>query len=128
MHLRSKYLAIILNRNLGEVCDALRKDLLSKGVTDVIIVDSSTDQSLQSKFVTIGTIDQNAFEHGYRINRGFNLGLSYAIENCKFDWIFCVPVDTEIIELDLNAFDVESKQFPKIMAYTLPEKNDPYLP
>ena len=128
MHLRSKYLAIILNRNLGEVCDALREDLLSRGVTDVIIVDSSTDQSLQSKFVTIGAIDQEAFEHGYRINRGFNLGLNYAIENFKFDWVFCIPVDTEIIEFDLNTFDVESKLFPKIMAYTLPEKNDPYLP
>jgi hypothetical protein len=83
---------------------------------------------LQSKFVTIGAIDQDTLEHGYRINRGFNLGLSYAIENYEFDWIFCIPVDTEIIELDLKAFDVDSKQFPKIVAYTLPERNNPYLP
>jgi len=128
MQHRNKYLAIILNRNLGEICDSLRKELLSKGVADVIIVDSSTDPSLQSKFVTIGAIDQDTLEHGYRINRGFNLGLSYAIENYEFDWIFCMPVDTEIIELDLKAFDVDSKQFPKIVAYTLPEINNPYLP
>jgi len=128
MHLKNKYLAIILNRNLGEVCDALREELLSKGISDVIIVDSSTDKSLQSRFVTIGAIDQNALEHGYRINRGFNLGLNYALDNYKFDWIFCIPVDTEIIELDLSAFDLDSKKFPKIMAYTLPEENNPYLP
>ena len=128
MHLNNKYLAIILNRNLGEVCDELRKELLTKGILDVIVVDSSTDQSLESKFVTIGAIDQNALEHGYRINRGFNLGLSYALENYEFDWIFCIPVDTEIIELDLTSFDIDSQQYPKIMAYSLLEKNDPYLP
>jgi hypothetical protein len=116
---RGKYLAIILNRNLGKVCDALRSDLLSKGIQDVVVIDSSTDQSLQSKFVTIGAVDQNAIEHGYRINRGFNLGLNYALENYEFDWIFCLPVDTKIIDLDLDAFDMESVNYPKIMAYTL---------
>jgi hypothetical protein len=128
MRLKSKYLAIILNRNLGKECDALREVLLNKGVSDVIIVDSSTDPSLQSKFVTIGSINESATEHGYRINRGFNLGLNYAIDNHKFDWVFCLPVDTEIIEMDLDAFDLNSKQYPKIVAYTLPESNNPYLP
>jgi hypothetical protein len=128
MLLNNRYLAIILNRNLGKICDELREELLSKGVFDVVVVDSSTDLSLQSEFVTIGAVDQNALEYGYRINRGFNLGLSYALDNYKFDWVFCFPVDTEIISLDLEDFDVESKQFPKIMAYSLLEKNDPYLP
>ena len=90
MRLKNKYLAIVINRNMGDVCDELRKELLSKGVSDVIVVDSSTDPLLQSKFMTIGALDQNALEHGYRINRGFNLGLSYALENYDFDWIFCV--------------------------------------
>lgn len=128
MQLNNKYLAIILNRNLGEICDELREELLRKGIFDVIVVDSSTDQSLKSKFVTIGAVDQNALDHGYRINRGFNLGLGYALENYEFDWVFCFPVDTEIISLDLEAFDVDSEQFPKIMAYSLLEKEDPYLP
>ncbi len=128
MRLKNKYLAIILNRNLGKECDALREALLSKGVSDVIIVDSSTDPSLQSQFVTIGSIDNSAIEHGYRINRGFNLGLNYAINNHKFDWVFCLPVDTQIIELDLGSFDLDSAQYPKIVAYTLPECDNPYLP
>ena len=128
MRLKNKYLAIILNRNLGKECDALREVLLSKGVSDVIIVDSSTDPSLQSQFVTIGAIDNSAIEHGYRINRGFNLGLNYAIDNHKFDWILCLPVDTQIIELDLGSFDLDSERYQKIVAYTLPESNNPYLP
>ena len=128
MSLRNRYLAVILNRNMGEVCDALRIVLLKQGIMEVIVVDSSTDQSLESKFKTIGAIDNNALEHGYRINRGFNIGLTYAMDNYEFDWIFCFPVDTEIIEFDLNQFEIDSKKFPKIMAYTLPEKNDPYLP
>ena len=128
MRLKNKYLAIILNRNLGKECDALREVLLSKGVSDVIIVDSSTDPSLQSQFVTIGAIDNSAIEHGYRINRGFNLGLNYAIDNHKFDWVFCLPVDTQIIELDLGSFDLDSERYQKIVAYTLPESNNPYLP
>jgi redox-regulated HSP33 family molecular chaperone len=128
MQLNNKYLAIILNRNLGEICDELREELLRKGIFDVIVVDSSTEQSLKSKFATIGAVDQNALDHGYRINRGFNLGLGYALKNYEFDWVFCFPVDTEIISLDLEAFDVDSEQFPKIMAYSLLEKEDPYLP
>jgi len=128
MPLKGKYLAIILNRNLGSVCDALRNDLLSKGIQNVVIIDSSTDQFLQSKFVTIGAVDQNAIKHGYRINRGFNLGLNYALENYEFDWVFCLPVDTKIIDLDLNTFEMESVNYPKIMAYTLPERDNPYLP
>lgn len=128
MPLKNKYLAIILNRNLGKECDALRESLLSKGVSDVIIVDSSTDISLQSQFVTIGSIDNSAIQRGYRINRGFNLGLNYAVEHHTFDWIFCLPVDTQIIEMDLDSFDLDSEQYPKIVAYTLPESNNPYLP
>ena len=87
MHLDNRYLAIILNRNLGEVCDNLRKKLLDKGIMDVIVVDSSTDELLQSKFVSIGAIDHEAKTNGYRINRGFNLGLNFALDNFDFDWI-----------------------------------------
>ena len=128
MHLNSKYLAVILNRNMGEVCDNLRKKLLDEGIMDVIVVDSSTDEMLQSKFVSIGSIDQKAKDVGYRINRGFNLGLNYALNNYDFDWIFCFPVDTEIIKFDLESFDLISRQFPKITAYALAEKSDAYLP
>lgn len=128
MHLKNKYLAIILNRNLGTECDALRESLLSKGVSEVIVVDSSTDKSLQSQFVTIGSIDNSAIQNGYRINRGFNLGLNYAIQHHTFDWIFCLPVDTQIIKMELDSFDLDSEQYPKIVAYTLPESNNPYLP
>jgi hypothetical protein len=127
MDINEKYIAIILNRNLGEVCDELRRKLLSQGISDVIIVDSSTDVTLQSKFVTIKAQDKEALKLGFRINRGFNLGLNYALENYEFDWVFCIPVDTEIIELDLQSFEVKSKQFSKIVAYTLPERNNPYL-
>jgi len=128
MHQDNRYLAIILNRNLGEVCDNLRKKLLDKGIMDVIVVDSSTDELLQSKFVSIGAIDHEAKTNGYRINRGFNLGLNFALDNFDFDWIFCFPVDSEIIKFDLKSFDLISKRFPKIKAYALPEQNDPYLP
>ena len=113
---------------MGEVCDILRTKLLDNGIDHVIVVDSSTDELLQSKFVTIGSIDQKAKDSGYRINRGFNLGLKYALEHYQFDWIFCFPVDTEIVEFNLGTFDLVHKQFPKIQAYALPEKNDPYLP
>ena len=41
MHLNNKYLAIILNRNLGKICDELREQLLSKGIFDVIVVEVS---------------------------------------------------------------------------------------
>ena len=101
MKMQYKYVAVILNRNLGKKCDDLRNELLEIGFSEIVIVDSSPDPILQSGYITIKANDANSIKRGLRINRGFNLGINYAIKNYDPDWILCLPVDSQIIKIDL---------------------------
>lgn len=127
MNKNKKFIAIILNRNLGTICDELRHNLLNSGISDVIIVDSSTGRELQSEFVNVSADDNESIKQGLRINRGFNIGLNYALQHFEFEWVFCFPVDTQIVKLELEAFELVSAKYPKIQAFPLLEQNDPYL-
>lgn len=122
-----KYVAVILNRNLGQKCDDLRNELLEIGFSEIVIVDSSPDQILQSEYITIKASDANSIKKGLRINRGFNLGIDYAIKNYDPNWILCLPVDSQIIKIDLKNFEKETFFYPKIVAYPMISPNHPYL-
>ena len=77
---------IILNRNLGEVCDNLVERLnsfLIEGKDQVIVVDSGSEPQLRSRFTSIGLSDELTHQQGLRFGRGMNLGLQHreSLEN-----------------------------------------------
>lgn len=115
--INNNYCAVILNRNLGNECDKLRINLLDLGFSNVVIVDSSTDKNFASNYANIQATDIDILEHGYRINRGFNEGLTYSLKNFQPDWILCLPVDSRIEKIDLKLFEHQAKQYDKIVAY-----------
>ena len=121
-----KYVAVILNRNLGQKCDDLRNELLEIGFSEIVIVDSSPDQMLQSEYITIKASDANSIKKGLRINRGFNLGIDYAIKNYDPNWILCLPVDSQIIKIDLKNFEKETFFYPTIFLKSSFLKNFEY--
>jgi hypothetical protein len=125
--MHNSYCAVILNRNLGNETDTLRDRLLLLGFSNVVVVDSSTDISLQSKYANVIADDLSTLKLGYRMNRGFNLGLDYAIKNFNPDWVLCLPVDSYIEKIDLDGFEKESKSYSKIVAYTFLNESHPYF-
>lgn len=124
----NKYCAIILNRNLGIECDNLRQELISLGFEYVVVVDSSTSPKLASNYVNVRATDMPTLKRGYRINRGFNEGLSFALNNYQPDWILCLPVDSKIEKIDLISFDQEADKYHRIVAYGLISSKSPYYP
>lgn len=99
---------IILNRNLGEVCDALIVKLsahLDLELDNIIVVDSGSDSELKSRHTSVGLDDEKTRQHGLRFGRGMNLGLEYrrSLQTVN-PWVLLLPVDTEIVAWDLHKF------------------------
>lgn len=122
---------IILNRNLGEVCDNLVERLnsfLIEGKDQVIVVDSGSEPQLRSRFTSIGLSDELTHQQGLRFGRGMNLGLQHreSLEN-KNPWILLLPVDTEIVEWDLHRVLQNLKSQDRIAALKPASQNSEYL-
>lgn len=121
--------AIILNRNLGEVCDSLYRDVESLfGPTCRIeVVDSSTSAKLASKKATVVAKTKEALEHGLRFGRGMNMGLSALLKSGPVNpWILLLPVDTEIVELDLELLMDDLAKIPELVAVKPLPDDSPY--
>lgn len=124
----NKYCAVILNRNLGNECDNLRQELLGLGFNSVVIVDSSTSTNLASSYVNVKATDMRTLQEGFRINRGFNQGITFALKNYQPDWIMCLPVDSKIEKIDLISFEQEADNYHKIVAYGFLSSKSSYYP
>ena len=110
---------LILNRNLGEVCDALVADLSARLSTQdtLTVIDSGSDSSLKSRHTTIHVADKETREHGLRFNRGMNVGLQYRRENgLQNPWVLMLPVDSEIINWELRDLLELASRYEKLVA------------
>ena len=122
---------IILNRNLGEVCDALVEKLsthLNKDLDHIIVVDSGSETELKSRHTSVGLDDKETRQHGLRFGRGMNLGLKYRrnLESIN-PWVLLLPVDTEIIKWDLYKFLENIPSEHKIAAIKPTSQDSEYL-
>jgi GT2 family glycosyltransferase len=122
---------IILNRNLGEVCDALVAKLsahLDLELDNMIVVDSGSEPELKSRHTSIGLDDERTRQHGLRFGRGMNLGLEYRRNLQKVNpWVLLLPVDTEIIKWDLHRFLGSISNHRNIAAIKPASKDSEYL-
>lgn len=119
--------AVILNRNLGQVCDALVDELNLRGVNDIFVVDASSSPELRSQNATLMPQDFETITKGLRVNRGYNLGLSQALAESRSDWIFCLPVDTEIKNFEIERLFSQLQILDKVVAVCPLEETSPYL-
>lgn len=121
--------AIILNRNLGEVCDALYQNVeeLLGPTCRIEVVDSSTSTELASKRVTVLAKTDEALEHGLRFGRGMNMGLNKLLESGPLNpWILLLPVDTEVVKLDLESLVDDLATIPELVAVKPLPDGSPY--
>jgi hypothetical protein len=96
---------VVLNRNLGSVCDELCKsvrEVFGQSV-NLVVVDCSTSVELASGEVTILADWPDAIEQGLRFGRGMNAGLKFLLDQeSENNWVLLLPVDTEIVHCDAS--------------------------
>lgn len=111
--------AVILNRNLGEVCDSLTSDLerLLGSESQLVVVDCSTEPHLASRRTTVAVTSEHAIKFGLRFGRGMNIGINYLLESGRASpWIMLLPVDTEIVHMDVDLLLGELATVPRLVA------------
>lgn len=121
---------VILNRNLGKVCDELVGKLVKLGVesASIVVVDSGSDMDKVSRYTTIRIDDEDVLNKGLRTNRGFNLGISEIQQrNSQAEWILCLPVDCEIVFADLDLMFEKIAQLPRVVAIKPLQSQDQHL-
>lgn len=110
---------VILNRNLGKVCDALCLDVqrIMGPESQLVVVDCSTSPSLASKNATVVADSKSALESGLRFGRGMNIGINYLLKNeASSPWILLLPVDAEIVHCDLEELAECLSAIPELVA------------
>lgn len=110
---------VVLNRNLGSVCDALCAEIDSRfgSESKLVVVDCSTSPALSSTRKTVVDESEMAIQSGLRFNRGMNKGIAHLLdEGSDNPWILLLPVDTEIVHLDLEALLTDLSEAPQAVA------------
>lgn len=94
--------ALVLNRNLRNVTDKLVEDLLTLNTfANVGVIDSGSQNSEVSKYTLVKSETIDAKNFGLRINRGFNLGINWWLnQKNTSDFLLLLPNDTEISEFN----------------------------
>lgn len=120
---------LILNRNLGNVCDRLTEDLLTRlGPEDTItVVDAGSRNEQKSAYTSVHCEDSYTQEHGLRFGRGMNLGLKHRSKQglCN-PWVLMLPVDAEIVSWDADLLIEEASAVEELVAIKPVEPESAY--
>ena len=110
---------VILNRNLGTVCDDLVADLDARLSSDsnIVVVDAGSEFELQSQFTTVRVDTEEVRRDGLRFGRGMNIGIRYIREKLAPNpWVLLLPVDTEIVSWNLISLFDQLMAVPEVVA------------
>lgn len=120
---------LILNRNLKAVTDNLYNTLNGYACINLIgVIDSGSRPEEVSSNTVVRDSSIDAVLHGLRINRGFNLGISWwrnQMTDSRF--LLLLPNDTELIEFDIANLIQGLEKFRNIAAVLPLSQNNPYL-
>lgn len=120
---------IILNRNLGDVCDALVSDLQARirPNDEIIVVEAGSEPSRRSAHAAVVADDEETREMGLRFGRGMNLGLRYRDQNhLRNPWVLMLPVDAEIAEWRMDELLALVNEQPQLAAIKPTEPESAY--
>lgn len=120
---------LVLNRNLKAVTDSLVRQMVKqKNVSGCFVIDSGSRKEEISDHTVVGDSSHSAFVHGLRPNRGFNLGISWWLENRgAADYLLLLPNDSELVKWDIDKLIAEIDGFKGLGAVIPLPPNDPYL-
>jgi hypothetical protein len=121
--------ALVLNRNLISVTDELIQTLQNFNVFRRLgVIDSGSQKEQISKYTVVrsGTLDAENF--GLRINRGFNLGIRWWLNQEETsDFLLLLPNDTEVKRFDWENLCAVLPQRLEIGAIIPLAQESPYL-
>ena len=120
---------LILNRNLGEVCDSLVRDLESRLCSrdTITVIDAGSVDGQESLYTKVRVDDSYTKEHGLRFGRGMNLGLKYRSDNgLSNPWVLMLPVDSEIIFWDVDRLIAQASAVNELVAIKPMGSQSPY--
>lgn len=102
MKMNHKTCVIIISHNDGTLTDSLCDNIIrnSKSEYDLFVVETGSDISKMSKYVTLWVKDK------IRMTRGFNKGIQHALwrekwENVHYDNFWCLVNDAKLPEQDV---------------------------
>lgn len=127
---KSLFDVLILNRNLKQVTDNLVARLKSEPqVSFVGVIDAGSRLEEISKFTVVRDDSIEAEQHGLRLNRGFNLGISWwQAQERTSNFLLLLPNDTEIINFELNSLVSGIAEIGQIAVVVPLMRNSPYIP
>jgi hypothetical protein len=120
---------IILNRNLGAICDSLTEDLRTRlGPDDTVtVVDAGSRDEQKSAYTTVEADDSHTQEHGLRFGRGMNLGLKHlALQGPYNPWVLMLPVDAEVVSWDIERLIAVASAIEELVAIKPVESESAY--
>lgn len=115
-----KTAAIILNRNLPDVTDALYGHIRKNDgdAASIFVVESGSQEDKLSQYCTWWANWEESLAQGLRTPRGFNYALSRLWEEGKFkdfDYFFLLPNDTEFKNVPMiSILTEEMKKHPRL--------------
>lgn len=120
---------LVLNRNLKAVTDTLVSHMANqKNVSGCFVIDSGSREEEKSEHTVVGDNSHAAYVHGLRPNRGFNLGVSWWLENRDAaDYLLLLPNDSELVKWDIERLIAEIGDYAGFGAVIPLPPNDPYL-
>lgn len=127
--MKDKIDVLVLNRNLRAVTDSLVNHIAKqKNVDGCFVVDSGSRQEEISEHTVVGDTSHSAFVYGLRLNRGFNLGISWWLENRdSAGYLLLLPNDSELVTWDIEKLIHKISGSQEIGAVIPLPPSDPYL-
>lgn len=120
---------IILNRNLRRVTERLADDLSShKEISEVFVVDAGSSEIEVASGTFARDDSPEVVEHGLRLCRGFNLGLSKWVEQNRptVEWVLLLPNDAELVSADFSRFLSGAEANEQMVAVVPVSEDNPY--
>jgi hypothetical protein len=119
---------LILNRNLKQVTDNLVATLKSDPRVDFVgVIDAGSRQEEISNFTVVRDDSIEVEQHGLRLNRGFNLGVSWwQSQERTSNYLLLLPNDTEIINFELDSLVSGLAKISQLAAALPLMRNSPY--
>jgi hypothetical protein len=120
---------LILNRNLRSITDGLVRSIVFHNRNAIVgVIDAGSRKEEKSDFTVVSEDSKFVAEHGLRINRGYNLGIKWWLnQTTSSDWLLLLPNDSEVVAWDANQLLKQLENLPNAVVVIPIAPTNPYI-